>query len=66
MSDVTNARSGIEWELARGLRVGVAAIVAKAIEAELLDPERFKLEAGVFFFFLLLFVCFFALTLARC
>lgn len=73
LSDVTSARSGKECELARGFRVGVDSIVARAIDAELLDPDRFRPEpeAGVLLFFLLpppplLAVCFLARRLARC
>ena len=64
LSDETRAKSGMECVLLRPFRLGVAAIVARATDAELLEVDRFKLDAFDFFF--LPPCCFLPFCAARC
>jgi hypothetical protein len=64
LSDETRAKSGMECVLLKPFRLGVAAIVARAIDAELLELERFKLDVVDFFF--LPVCCFLPFCVARC
>lgn len=64
LSDETSAKSGIECVLLKPFRLGVAAIVARAIDAELLELERFRVDVVGFFFLPL--CCFLPFSVARC